>query len=189
MATLTDAQIAGVLRSAGFPANQIATGVAIALAESGGRTDAVNTANRNGTWDAGLMQVNSIHGYTQSYLFDPGNNARASLKIFQAAGNRWTPWSTYNNGSYRRYIARGTAAAGAAPDAAAPPAGSPPSTGDAPSNESLDRLSSGGLWLRLGAYLGGVILLALGAIGIITSSKTVRGMAVEAAKIAVTKGK
>ena len=159
MATLSDSQIAGVLKAAGFPADQIGTGVAIALAESGGRTDALNTSNSNGSWDAGLMQVNSIHGYSQQYLFDVQNNAAAALKIYKAAGNRWTPWSTYNSGIYRTFLLRGNTAAGN--PAAVPPANSSaPASGGGTSNFS--DLTMGGTWLRVGVFLLGGILLVVG---------------------------
>lgn len=160
MPTLTDSQIAGYLRAAGFPADQIATGVAIALAESGGRTDALNTANRNGSWDAGLMQVNSIHGYSQSYLFDPKNNVAASIKIYRAAGNRWTPWSTFNSGSFRRFLPRGNAVAGSA----IPPAentGVPKST-PRTLEDKPNTLVSGEFWTKVGLFLMGGILIFMG---------------------------
>ncbi len=161
MAVLSDSQIAGLAKSAGFPPDQIATAVAVALAESGGKTDALNTANRNGTWDAGIWQVNSIHGYSQTSLFDPGTNAAAAFKIWSAAGRRWTPWSVYNNGRYRTYIPRGTIAAGnpsSAPPGNAPPVATPVAGSDSP----FTGLISGGLWLRLGTFLLGGFLLLLG---------------------------
>lgn len=165
MPTLSDSQIAAVLRTAGFPADQIGIGVAIAKAESGGRTDALNTKNRNGSWDAGLMQVNSIHGYSQRQLFDPTFNASASLKIFRAAGSKWTPWSTYNNGAYRTHLAQGNIAAGGG-GANVPP---PSSSGSVASPVNL-LPDVGGLfatildpktWIRIGLMMfGGLLILA-----------------------------
>lgn len=64
---------------------------AVALAESGGRPDAVNTSNSNGTIDRGLWQINSIHG-SQSTL-DPVANARAAVAISKG-GTDWRPWCT-----------------------------------------------------------------------------------------------
>ncbi len=184
MPTLTDSQIAGLLKSAGFPDNQIATGVAIALAESGGRTDAVNTANRNGTWDAGLMQVNSIHGYSQQYLFNANNNVQASKKIYDAAKGRWTPWSTYNNGSYRRFLARGSAAAGT-------PAAAPPATGET-SNSPIQKGSikresgifTGLFWSRVGLFLMGAFMVFMGRDRMTGIGEVV----VKGAKLAATRG-
>lgn len=53
-------------------------------------TTAVNH-NRNGSVDSGLFQINSIHGYSQEYLFNPENNIKAAKKIFNGRG--WTSWS------------------------------------------------------------------------------------------------
>lgn len=56
----------------------------------GWNTKATNQ-NRNGSWDAGIFQINSIHGYSQEYLFNPENNIKAAKKIFDGRG--WTSWS------------------------------------------------------------------------------------------------
>lgn len=161
MPVLSDREIAAYLKAAGFPQDQLGIGVAIALAESGGRTDALNTANRNGTWDAGLMQVNSIHGYSREYLYNPKNNVAASYKIWVAAGRRWTPWATYNSGRYRVYLARGNAAAGS--PAAIPPGGETPS-GEIPkeSRRIENTLVTAGFWTRVGLFLMGTILIFMG---------------------------
>ncbi len=53
-------------------------------------TKAVNQ-NRNGSWDAGIFQINSVHGYSQEYLFNPENNIKAAKKIFNGRG--WTSWA------------------------------------------------------------------------------------------------
>ena len=170
MPILSDAQIAGALKAGGFPADQIATGVAIALAESGGKTDALNTANRNGSWDAGLMQINSIHGYSQAYLFNVQNNIAAALKIYRAAGNRWTPWATYNSGSYRTFLPRGTVAAGA-PASAVPTSGSQFAGASAKGKISISAEQGEGFfaaitnpktWVRIGLFLMGAIMLLVG---------------------------
>lgn len=166
MAKLTDSQIAAELRAGGFPADQIATGVAIALAESGGRTDALNTANRNGSWDAGLMQINSIHGYSQQALFDVKTNVAAALKIYRAAGNSWRPWSTYNSGSYLRFKARGAiAAGGGGPTLTVVPASS--------SNDALANASNPGTWARIGMFLLGGVMVLIGLFQMTGVSNTV----------------
>lgn len=56
------------------------------------RTDAVNW-NGNGTTDAGLFQVNSIHGYTHEQLFDFKLNTRIAYKIYKNAGYSFSPWT------------------------------------------------------------------------------------------------
>jgi len=47
--------------------------------------------NSNGTWDAGLMQINQVHGYSMEWLFDVDNNLKAAKKIYDRQGFR--PWS------------------------------------------------------------------------------------------------
>jgi hypothetical protein len=79
---------------------------AICMAESHGNPQAYNGNNSNGTNDAGLMQINSIHTDLISLQdrFDPIKNMATAYKIYQHAG--WTAWSTYNNLSYQRYIVK-----------------------------------------------------------------------------------
>jgi hypothetical protein len=134
MPVLTPQQIAGVVRNAGFPPEQVTTAVAVALAESGGNTEAVNRANRNGSVDYGLFQINTVHGSLLSSgdKFDPNANARMALTVFRQAGNKWTPWSVYNSGSYRAQIPRATLGAAAPVASATVPAAPAPDPGGPP---------------------------------------------------------
>lgn len=102
---LSASQIADVMRKAGWPESAIPVGVAVAFAESGGNPRAVNRANRNGSSDYGLFQINSVHGslLNEGDRYDPVANARMALKVYKGAGNSWKPWSTYNSGSYRKF--------------------------------------------------------------------------------------
>ncbi len=104
--TLTRAQIADVMREAGWNESDIPMGVAIALAESGGRTAALNTSNSNGSRDYGLFQINSVHkALLDRYDWrDPVQNAAMARKIFEDAGRKWTPWSVYKSGSYKKFF-------------------------------------------------------------------------------------
>ena len=52
--------------------------------------EAVNW-NSNGSWDAGIFQVNQIHGYTMDQMKDYKQNIRAAKKIFDGRG--WTAWA------------------------------------------------------------------------------------------------
>ena len=103
--TLSVAQIASTMRAAGWPEDAIPTGIAIVLAESGGNPRAVNTANRNGSVDYGLFQINTVHGslLSQGDKFNPVDNARMALKVYKQAGNSWKPWSTFNSGKYKDF--------------------------------------------------------------------------------------
>jgi hypothetical protein len=51
---------------------------AVAMAESGGRSDAVNS-NTNGSTDRGLWQINSVHGPQST--FDVTGNVKAAIAI------------------------------------------------------------------------------------------------------------
>ncbi|MGW3926006.1 transglycosylase SLT domain-containing protein, partial [Streptomyces sp. NPDC005093] len=87
---------------------------AIALAESGGRTDAMNTKAPD--YSVGLWQINyfgaMMPGRTKAYgspsqlIADPNRQAKAAISILKGQGLR--AWSTYTNGAYRKY-ADGTA--------------------------------------------------------------------------------
>lgn len=93
---------------AGFRGSSLKTAVAVGMGESSCRPTAVNH-NTNGSWDAGLWQINSIHGYAQSWLFVPQNNATAAWRI-SSSGTRWTPWVVYNSGAYRPHLNTAAAA-------------------------------------------------------------------------------
>jgi len=97
--------IANVLRQAGFAEKDIPTFMAIAMAESGGRPDAVNNRNSNGSIDRGLFQINSVHQGNPWYPqnpFDPLQSAKAALAIYQSQGLK--AWSVYNSGAYQKFI-------------------------------------------------------------------------------------
>ena len=94
--------------AAGFREGSLQTGVAVAMGESSCVPNALHH-NSNGSWDAGLWQINSIHGYTQAWLFVPQNNANAAWQI-STRGTNWTPWVVYNNGAYRNYLGQASAA-------------------------------------------------------------------------------
>lgn len=77
---------------------------AICMAESGGNPNAVGY-NTNGTTDKGLMQINSVHVphlISDAERLDPEANVKAAYSIYLGSG--WSAWSTFNNGSYGRYM-------------------------------------------------------------------------------------
>jgi hypothetical protein len=100
MSVLTKAQLEHAwVRNGGAPA-AAPMAAAVALAESGGRTDATNH-NTNGSTDRGAWQINSVHGALSTYDLDA--NAKAAIKISNN-GLNWGPWSTYLNGAYRKFL-------------------------------------------------------------------------------------
>lgn len=54
------------------------------------RPDAENW-NRNGTWDAGIFQINQIHGHSIEDMKDYKKNIQVAKKIFDNRG--WTAWA------------------------------------------------------------------------------------------------
>lgn len=79
---------------------------AVAMAESGGKSDASNT-NTNGSIDRGLWQINSVHGPQST--FDPVANVKSAISI-SSGGKNWSPWTTFKTGAYRRYLSPTTLA-------------------------------------------------------------------------------
>jgi cell wall-associated NlpC family hydrolase len=106
MPTIGAPQIAAYAYQAGFRAVDVVTATAIALAESDGKTDAVNV--NSDQWhsrDRGLWQINDHYHpeWTDAQCFDPATCARAAYRI-SGGGHDFTPWATYNNGAYRKYL-------------------------------------------------------------------------------------
>lgn len=103
MPTLTAAQVAGLVKQAGFPESVHVTMVAIARAESGFRVEVINPFNSNGTKDFGLFQINSVHRYDERLLTtDAAYNTRCAKRIYDSQGLR--AWSVYNNGKYQQFV-------------------------------------------------------------------------------------
>src|SRR5580765_3720499 len=70
---LSDAQIYNYARLAGFSAADRIMATAVALAESGGNAHIVNDKNNDGSYDFGLMQINSVHASNPAVLaINPG---------------------------------------------------------------------------------------------------------------------
>lgn len=157
----TDAQIASAAKTAGFPADQIATAVAISLAESSGR-QTVTHRNSNGTTDYGLWQINSVHGalLQQGDWRNPVDNAKMALQV-SGGGTNWKPWSTFNNGSYLLFLPRGKVAAGNAGTTSTP--GVTQTGLSLPSLPDFSAIVNPHSYLRIGMFIlgGGLVLLAL----------------------------
>ena len=97
--------IANVLRAAGFEENLIPTFIGIAMAESGGRPDAINDKNANGSIDRGLFQINSIHQGNSWYPTNPSDplqSAKAARAIYLSQGLK--AWTVYKTGAYQKFV-------------------------------------------------------------------------------------
>lgn len=121
MAALSPLQIAQIAYDAGFRGQALVTAVAVALAESSGRPEAVgDVALQNDKWgpSIGLWQVRSLReqqgtGGTRdpSILTDPVVNARSAFEI-SGGGENFTPWTVFKKGTYRKFLNEAQSAAG-----------------------------------------------------------------------------
>jgi len=179
MAVVPDTTIARAAYAAGFPRDQIATAVAVALAESGGDATAVNDDNADGTTDFGLWQINSVHRaeLSSGTWQDPNSNARMAYAVWARAGHQWSPWVAWRNGSHLAHMPRGLAAARSVTGPSTVDVGGDP--GDNPLIPDIiedpgDALTLAGriltdrdLWIRVGMFALGAALLATGIVGLI----------------------
>jgi len=175
-AILSDAQIAGAAKSAGFSGNSLVIAVAVALAESGGNANAHNPVGLDNSY--GLWQINMYGSMgparrkqfglkSNSELFDPVTNAKAAYAISNG-GKNWRPWTTYTSGKYLPYMSRARKAAGNPDTSGGSTSAQQTGLTDVFSwpGEILDFfefITDPITWLRLGMILagGGAVLFAL----------------------------
>src|SRR5689334_15917107 len=109
MAHLTALEIFDIARQAGFSPNDAVTFTAIAMAESGGNTEAHAT---HGEDSRGLWQINvnpSVRDNSFGNLYDPLTNARAAFEI-SGHGRNLQPWSATHEANagtardFRQYL-------------------------------------------------------------------------------------
>ena len=175
----------------------IVRGLAIGYAESGAKKGAIGGPNRDGTYDYGFMQVNSVH-FAEHEFVKQGWNAQTMLQIapnlsasrfLSNQWKNWTPWSTFKNGRYLDYVPQAKA------DLAAwkqkhHATGNvftdvPGAVGSAASNVGSNVLNGLVNWLNPFTKTAGIaalggLLLILGIVVIVASSKAVRKAAVGA---------
>lgn len=93
---VTPLQAVAALDYAGFPADQWATGLAVAEGESGLDTTVVNEIGAHGIWQI----LKSAHGDLFKALTNPNGwthpmtNAGMAKKVYDAA-HGWSPWEAY----------------------------------------------------------------------------------------------
>lgn len=108
MAVLTYEQIEQVARAGGLPGDP-GVWAAIAMAESSGRTDVVNSIGCVGLWQINQpVHVKAHPSWTVQWLSNPVNNAKAASVIFRAQGRE--AWEAYtgpdgkgSDGPWRQY--------------------------------------------------------------------------------------
>jgi hypothetical protein len=119
----TYAQLQGLWINAGGPAAAAPVAAAIALAESGGCTAALNLTDNNGTQTSvGLWQVsNGTHQYPASWATAAGNATEAVAK-YKGASNTFSAWGTFVSGAYTAFLNPGTTPDTSVPSGSGTPA-------------------------------------------------------------------
>ena len=152
MANLSAEEIYKVALDAGFTPDQAVTMTAIALAESGGRTGALNDGV--GEHSVGLWQIN-LDAHTQwsaAEASDPLNNARMAYEV-SYGGKEINPWTVTHQAKNAKYLEHREAAQAAAEANGHPEARgqwNPPldydddGVGAAPDGSTSQALSTGG---------------------------------------------
>jgi cell wall-associated NlpC family hydrolase len=101
MTTLSAAQVAVLVKQAGFPQSDWVTMVAVCKAESGFRVEATNPRSTA----MGLFQIMaSVHRQfdARKLTSDAAYNTRAAYSIYKSQGKRaWVAWSS---GAYKKYL-------------------------------------------------------------------------------------
>lgn len=183
--TLTDAQIAGYAKAAGFTGDALVTAIAVCLAESGGNPRAHNGNALTGDDSYGLMQINMLGSLgpdrrkryglkSNDDLYDPSTNMRVAFAMSNG-GKSFSAWSTYppSSNKYKAYVPRANAAAGN-PDTSGSSAGGTanavPANSLIPGMDGITSffsfISDSITWLRAGMILAGAVLLIFAAVGL-----------------------
>lgn len=183
MAVVDVQTIARAAGAAGFPRDQLATAVAVALAESGGDATVTNT-NIDGTIDHGLWQINSVHAgdLAAGNWRDPASNARMAFAVWSRADRQWTPWTAWRNGQHLPRMAEASAAVAAItqggnnpwiPDFIERPADAAGEAIDAGRdtaarvNQALQVLTDRDFWVRVAMVAVGGSLLVVAVVGLL----------------------
>lgn len=95
------AALKSLAASAGLSGSDLDVAAAIALAESGGRPEAISRTNDYGLWQ---INVPSWPQFSKTELLTPAGNARA-MAVVRRSGRGWDHWTTYRTGAYRRHMA------------------------------------------------------------------------------------
>lgn len=87
---------------AGGSSSLAPTMAAIALAESGGNTQAHNPSGASGLWQVEVPINDSFIPGGAAHVYNALDNARAAVAIEKAQG--LSAWTTYTSGAYRQYL-------------------------------------------------------------------------------------
>jgi tape measure domain-containing protein len=135
---LNAGQLKALALAAGFNDRDASIMAAIAMAESGGRSNAHNNNAATGDNSYGLWQVNMLGRMgpqrrqafgigSNEALFDPAVNASAARKVFESQG--FGAWSVFKSGAYRQFLPQAMRASATPMAPALPPATAPAMAG------------------------------------------------------------
>lgn len=104
---LTVENMYGLARLVKFTPDKAMVAAAVGMAESSGRPEVIS-ANPDGGQNVGLWQLDTPGGagagFTVSQLQVPATNAQVTYKA-TAHGTNWSQWQTYNQGTYKQFMA------------------------------------------------------------------------------------
>jgi hypothetical protein len=194
---LTQSQIYSFAVGAGLSGPNAKIAAAVAMAESGGNPNAHNAKPPDDSY--GLWQINMLGGLgpqrrsqlhlsSNSQLLDPKTNARA-MAVISARGTNWHPWSTFNDGAYKRFLSN-KVAVGALPrgsggtgTSANDPTGAQSGAGDGAmglfavassayevAGKAAVWLSNAQNWVRIAYVLGGGVVVVVGLYTLVRST-------------------
>lgn len=106
MTVYSQSQLYQLATSVGLQTQNALIASAIAMAESGGNTNAINPGSSSDyEYSVGLWQINLLAHpqYTVSQMQDATQNAKA-MAVISNAGTSWGAWGTYTSGLYRKYM-------------------------------------------------------------------------------------
>jgi Lysozyme like domain len=98
----TYSQLEGLWINAGGSTALAPLMAAIAMAESGGCSTALNPSGASGLWQI----LGAVNPADQNSLFNPAVNAKEAVLKYQTQGP--TAWTTYSSGAYKAFISNST---------------------------------------------------------------------------------
>lgn len=173
MSILTMAQMETYARGAGFAGNDVIIAGAVGMAESGGRTDAINFIPCVGIWQ---INIRAHPQYTIKEMEDPAQNAQAAYGVFKSEG--WARgWTTYSSGKYKRYLTAATKAYGTSTTAAIP--GGPVNPIKVGENlgtiiKAVNVVQDPTTWKRAAFIMIGVVMIMIGLVGMTATKKNIQ---------------
>lgn len=96
--------------TAGFRGPDLVTAVAVAHAESGFQPGIVNPVGAAGLWQILRSAHPDLSQWADGTWNTPTGNAVMAYVVWLNAGRSWTPWETYTNGAYQRFLPDASAA-------------------------------------------------------------------------------